>query len=172
MLAGAKTLVMSLWKVPDQQTQKLMEDFYRRILAGQGRANALREAQLALKAWYPDPLYWGAFICKGEPGPLAGPDFMNGRSSRRSRRGIGLRAIEVAFEGDDVDVVAHGTRPLARRRVGDILFERMRKPGDGLGRNSNRGGRRFQRKAACFLGHACFSVTFCPSMACFQLELD
>ncbi len=70
VLAGAKTLVMSLWKVPDQQTQELMTDFYRRILAGEPRAAALREAQLALKAQYPDPLYWGAFICQGEPGPL------------------------------------------------------------------------------------------------------
>jgi CHAT domain-containing protein len=70
--AGAKTLVMSLWKVPDQQTQELMVDFYQRILAGQPRAEALRQAQLALKAQYPDPYYWGAFICQGEPGPLPG----------------------------------------------------------------------------------------------------
>jgi CHAT domain-containing protein/tetratricopeptide (TPR) repeat protein len=69
-LAGAKTLVMSLWKVPDQQTQELMEDFYRRILAGQPRADALREAQLAMKAKYPHPFYWGAFICQGNPGSL------------------------------------------------------------------------------------------------------
>ncbi|MFI5455237.1 MAG: CHAT domain-containing protein [Isosphaerales bacterium] len=70
VLAGAKTLVMSLWKVPDEQTQELMEDYYRRVLAGQGRAQALREAQLALKAKCTEPLYWGAFICQGDPGPL------------------------------------------------------------------------------------------------------
>jgi tetratricopeptide (TPR) repeat protein len=70
VLAGAKTLVMSLWSVPDQQTQELMEDFHQRILNGQPRADALREAQLALKARYPDPFYWGAFICQGNPGPL------------------------------------------------------------------------------------------------------
>jgi tetratricopeptide (TPR) repeat protein len=70
MLAGAKTLVMSLWKVPDQQTQELMEDFYRRIMSGQARAEALREAQLAMKAKYPDPKYWGGFICQGDPGPI------------------------------------------------------------------------------------------------------
>ncbi|MDX1522573.1 MAG: CHAT domain-containing protein, partial [Anaerolineae bacterium] len=72
VLAGANTLVMSLWKVPDQQTQELMTDFYRRILAGEPRAEALRQAQLALKQEYPDPLYWGAFICQGDPGPLEG----------------------------------------------------------------------------------------------------
>jgi CHAT domain-containing protein/tetratricopeptide (TPR) repeat protein len=70
VLAGAKTLVMSLWKVPDDQTHELMEDFYRRLLAGEGRAEALRQAQLAMKARYPDPFYWGAFICQGDPSPL------------------------------------------------------------------------------------------------------
>lgn len=70
VLAGARTLVMSLWKVPDQQTQELMEDFYGRILAGGGRADSLRQAQLALQARHPDPLYWGAFICQGDPRPL------------------------------------------------------------------------------------------------------
>ncbi len=71
MLAGAKTLVMSLWKVPDKQTQELMSDFYPRILAGEARAEALRQAQLAMKKKYPDPYYWGAFICQGDPSPLA-----------------------------------------------------------------------------------------------------
>jgi CHAT domain-containing protein/tetratricopeptide (TPR) repeat protein len=70
ILAGAKTLVMSLWKVPDDQTQELMVEFYQRLLAGKGRAEALREAQLAMKDKYPDPYYWGAFVCLGDPGPL------------------------------------------------------------------------------------------------------
>ncbi|MCB0154605.1 MAG: CHAT domain-containing protein [Anaerolineae bacterium] len=70
MLAGAKTLVMSLWAVPDHHTQLLMTDFYSRILAGEPRAEALRQAQLTLKATYDEPRYWGAFICQGEPGPL------------------------------------------------------------------------------------------------------
>lgn len=70
--AGAATLVMSLWKVPDEQTQQLMEDFYRRILAGESRAEALRGAQLAMREKEPHPIYWGAFICQGDPGPLPG----------------------------------------------------------------------------------------------------
>jgi len=70
VLAGAKTLVMSLWKVPDNQTRELMEDFYARLLAGEGRAEALRQAQLAMKAKHPEPFFWGAFICQGDPSPL------------------------------------------------------------------------------------------------------
>ena len=67
MVGGAKTLVMSLWKVPDKETQELMVDFYRHMLEGQSCSNALRRAQLAMKARNPDPLYWGAFICQGYP---------------------------------------------------------------------------------------------------------
>jgi CHAT domain-containing protein/tetratricopeptide (TPR) repeat protein len=70
VLAGAKTLVMSLWSVPDESTRELMEDFYQRILSGQPRADALRAAQLALRSRYPDPFFWGAFVCQGDPGPL------------------------------------------------------------------------------------------------------
>lgn len=70
VLAGARTLVMSLWKVPDRETQELMEDFYRRILEGEARGEALRQAQLAMKEKNSEPLYWGAFICQGEEGPL------------------------------------------------------------------------------------------------------
>jgi hypothetical protein len=80
VLAGAKTLVMSLWKVPDEPTRELMEDFYVRLLAGQGRAEALRQAQLAMKAKYPDPFYWGAFICQGDPSPLSQVESRNDRS--------------------------------------------------------------------------------------------
>jgi len=70
LLAGGKTLVMSLWKVPDAQTLTLMEGFYKRILDGESRAIALREAQLAVKAVFAEPAYWAAFICQGDPGPL------------------------------------------------------------------------------------------------------
>src|SRR4051794_29495602 len=69
VLAGAKTLVMSLWKVPDEETRELMEDFYRRILAGEPRAEALRNAQRTMKTKYPQAFFWGAFICQGNPGP-------------------------------------------------------------------------------------------------------
>jgi CHAT domain-containing protein len=41
------------------------------VLHGQGVADALRQAQLAMKRQHPDPYFWGAFICQGDPGPLA-----------------------------------------------------------------------------------------------------
>jgi CHAT domain-containing protein len=71
VLAGAETLVMTLWKVPDQETREVMEHFYGAMMrAGRGRAEALRAAQLAVKKRQPDPYYWGAFICQGNPGHL------------------------------------------------------------------------------------------------------
>jgi CHAT domain-containing protein/tetratricopeptide (TPR) repeat protein len=70
-LAGARTLVMSLWKVPDDATQALMADFYRRVLGGAGRSHALRQAQIAARARDSHPYSWGAFVCQGDPGPLS-----------------------------------------------------------------------------------------------------
>jgi len=72
-VAGARALVMSLWKVPDRETMLLMEDFYRRITGqrGKSKARALREAQLALIARLrketggADPRAWAAFFVSG-----------------------------------------------------------------------------------------------------------
>jgi CHAT domain-containing protein len=71
VVAGAKTLIMSLWKVPDKQTQELMQNFYRLLMNGKPRAEALHEAQLIIRAKYPDEVAWGAFICQGNPGPIS-----------------------------------------------------------------------------------------------------
>ncbi|MFB2971686.1 tetratricopeptide repeat protein [Aerosakkonema sp. BLCC-F183] len=44
-VAGTKTLVMSLWPVPDKATALLMERFFDNLKGGFGRSNALLEAQ-------------------------------------------------------------------------------------------------------------------------------
>ncbi|BAZ69328.1 hypothetical protein NIES4106_40990 [Fischerella sp. NIES-4106] len=44
-VAGSKTLVMSLWKVPDKATALLMERFFDNLLLGMGRAEALQDTQ-------------------------------------------------------------------------------------------------------------------------------
>jgi CHAT domain-containing protein len=65
LLAGAQGILVSLWRGPEGPRLELLEEFYRRVLAGQPRAEALREAKLALKARHPDPLHWGALVCYG-----------------------------------------------------------------------------------------------------------
>ncbi len=72
--AGAKSLVMSMWSVPDRETKELMIEFYKNIQPGKmNRCQALRQATLRemkiVKDRYgqENPLYWGAFLFLGEP---------------------------------------------------------------------------------------------------------
>lgn len=60
-MAGVKNMLISLWKVPDQQTQELMATFYQFYLQSNDASNALYEAQLVMNAKY-RPFYWGGFI--------------------------------------------------------------------------------------------------------------
>ncbi len=98
ILAGAGSQMMTLWKVDDESTRNLMESWYAQIRDGVGRAEALREVQLAFLRGQPlpkapvargvrplaalrnkvDPLtigtrhpsYWASFILVGESGSL------------------------------------------------------------------------------------------------------
>jgi CHAT domain-containing protein len=69
--AGADSIMMSLWSVPDQETQELMALFYAKWLGGLDKPEALRQAQLAerevvRKRYGRDlPYYWGAFVLVG-----------------------------------------------------------------------------------------------------------
>jgi CHAT domain-containing protein len=69
LVAGAKSVIMSLWVIDDFATQKLMTGFYREWLKNPAAGNkqqAFRMAQLKLKEKYKDPYYWGAFVMIGE----------------------------------------------------------------------------------------------------------
>ena len=68
VLAGVRTQIASLWKVDDAATKDLMIDYYRRLQAGAGRSQALREAQLAMlkSPTRAHPYYWASFIAIGE----------------------------------------------------------------------------------------------------------
>lgn len=63
-LAGANTLLMSLWKVDDTATQLLMTNFYKNYLAGKSKQESLKLAQRTLRknSEYSAPEYWAAFI--------------------------------------------------------------------------------------------------------------
>ncbi len=60
-LAGARALVISLWRVDDAATQQLMTKFYTYWLGGKPLKDAFQQAQLDLRATYPQPYFWGAF---------------------------------------------------------------------------------------------------------------
>jgi CHAT domain-containing protein len=79
--AGARSLLVSLWRVDDATTAQLMSGFYQALQRGQGRAAALRTAQLELLVLgrehpaeygaYRHPAYWAPFVLIGEWGRLS-----------------------------------------------------------------------------------------------------
>jgi tetratricopeptide (TPR) repeat protein len=72
--AGAKSLIMSLWQIPDEETKDLMVEFYKGLFDGKSKLNALHEASLSVMKSVKDkyksthPFYWGGFILIGNPG--------------------------------------------------------------------------------------------------------
>jgi CHAT domain-containing protein len=71
--AGARTVISSLWKVPDEATSELMVELYRRMWQdNQPPGEALRGAQLWMlkknrdKDGDPRPETWGAFVLSGD----------------------------------------------------------------------------------------------------------
>ena len=60
--AGVKSVLASLWKVPDDATAKLMTSFYKIFLSGTEMHLALKMAQKEVSKLYPDPYYWASFI--------------------------------------------------------------------------------------------------------------
>jgi CHAT domain-containing protein len=74
MLAGTKTLVMSLSPVSDYVTRGLMTAYYKGLKQGQGRGAALRQVQLGMlkRKDRAHPFYWASFFQAGEWADLNG----------------------------------------------------------------------------------------------------
>jgi CHAT domain-containing protein/Tfp pilus assembly protein PilF len=74
LLAGAESLVMSLWPASDYTTRQLMTGYYRNLKTGMGRGAALRQVQLEMLKHNPKlhPFYWANFIQYGEWADLNG----------------------------------------------------------------------------------------------------
>jgi CHAT domain-containing protein len=75
-VAGARSTLLSLWKVDDTATAAFMESFYRRLKAGASRSNALAAVQAefrnhSIPAWR-DPYYWAAWQLVGDWRPIKG----------------------------------------------------------------------------------------------------
>ena len=73
-IAGAETLLTSLWKVSDDATRDLMASYYERLAKGGGRAESLRDVQrdFIARADRATPYYWAAFSVSGNPAALSG----------------------------------------------------------------------------------------------------
>ena len=65
LVAGAKTLIMSMFKVDDEATQKLILNFYRKWLTTNNLRQSFIDAKKELRVEYPEPIYWGAFMMIG-----------------------------------------------------------------------------------------------------------
>lgn len=69
LAAGARSLVLSLWSVPDAPTRDLIVAFFEGIRMGRPKAEALRRAKLKIMkrtALEHRPYYWAAFVLVGE----------------------------------------------------------------------------------------------------------
>jgi len=72
-IAGARTLIMSLWPIQDEATQEWMGALYRGRRAGMTTAEAVRSASLEVlsrrraERKSAHPFYWGAFVAAGDP---------------------------------------------------------------------------------------------------------
>lgn len=63
--AGASSVIVSLWSVPDAPTAELMTEFYTQMMQGKNKAQSLRQAMLQTMRDHPDPKDWAAFILIG-----------------------------------------------------------------------------------------------------------
>lgn len=72
-LAGVRSVLMSLWKIPDRETRILMENFYNHWLDKVSKKTALRRAILKVietcreKYGVAYPYFWGGFVLIGDP---------------------------------------------------------------------------------------------------------
>lgn len=70
-LAGARSLIMSLWSIDDRSTKEWMNELYRVRLAGGSTGEAARTAGAQIlrrrraSAETTHPFYWGAFVVTG-----------------------------------------------------------------------------------------------------------
>ncbi len=72
--AGSRSQLLNLWTSADDTHLALLESYYRRLLAGESRAGALRRVQLEMlhEPRTASPHYWAGFVTSGDWRPLQG----------------------------------------------------------------------------------------------------
>lgn len=65
-IAGAHSVLMTIWNIPDAETSEVMSYFYQNFLKGGTHAEALRTTIQQVRTKYPEPYYWGGFVLNGE----------------------------------------------------------------------------------------------------------
>jgi CHAT domain-containing protein len=72
LAAGARSVVSTLWDVPELSSKRLVTHFYERLLKEAMRVEALADARAAVRQDHPrDPVHWAGFVLDGSFGPLA-----------------------------------------------------------------------------------------------------
>lgn len=64
-VAGAKSVIMSLWWVSDEATMELMRHFYQQYMKTGNKQASFLAAQQAVKLKFKEPYFWGAFVLIG-----------------------------------------------------------------------------------------------------------
>ncbi len=65
IVAGAKSVIMSLFKVSDEVTMQLMDTFYQKWIELGDKRQAFIEAKKEIRKKNPERIYWGAFVMVG-----------------------------------------------------------------------------------------------------------
>lgn len=65
--AGARSVMLTLWRINDESAAKFMNLFYRYLSQGSDKAQALRLAKLdMINSKFSHPFYWAAFVLNGD----------------------------------------------------------------------------------------------------------
>ena len=83
--AGAQSVVSTLWELEDHATAQLMANFYEHLGRHEGKAEALRQAQLEMLKTGAPPYYWAGFQLDGEPSNSLFSETKLTNSSRSTR---------------------------------------------------------------------------------------
>ncbi|WP_231848236.1 CHAT domain-containing tetratricopeptide repeat protein [Gloeobacter violaceus] len=108
-LAGTRSQVLALWPVGDRTTADLMERFYRRLAAGAGRSEALRQAQLAVSGQQrrSHPFWWASFAASGDWRPV--------QLSQHRRRALLLHEFGTVHRANTFETAKRTTSPTKSR---------------------------------------------------------